>query len=69
MNGFSGNLFDVRVYNLEVGDVSFRVVFRNAVLLNCTCEMTIVFFYYSFQTSPGFSYVRKVAIFFMLDHL
>ena len=33
--------------------------------INYTGDMTVVFFYFIFQTSAGFSYARKVAIFFM----
>ena len=67
MNCFSscsGSLFASLVYYLEVGDVCSGVVVGNAVLVNCTGDMTIVFLYSIFQTSAGFSYVRKVAIFF-----
>ena len=59
MNGFSsfsGNLFAVLVYYLEVGDVGSVVVIGNAVFLNCTSDMTTIF-----QTYPGFSSVRKGA--------
>ena len=40
------------------------MVVGNAVFINCTGDMAIVFFYSIFQTSAGFFYVRKVAIFF-----
>ena len=65
MDGFSsssGNLLAVLVYYLEVGDVGSGVVDGNAVLVNCTVDMAIVFFNAIFQTSIGLSYVRKVAI-------
>ena len=61
---FSGNLFAVLVYYLEVGNVGSGVVLRSAVYVNLTGDMTIVFFYSIFQTSAGFSYVRKDAVFF-----
>ena len=35
-----------------------------AVFVNCTGDITIVFFYSIFQTSAGFSYIRNVAVFF-----
>ena len=47
MNGFSsfsGNLFAVLVYHLEVGDVGSGVIVGNVVFVNCTAEMAIVFF-------------------------
>ena len=49
------------------------VVVGNAVFVNCTHDMTIVFIYSILQTYTGFSYVRKVAIFFwagpIVDHV
>ena len=45
MYGFSCNLFVVFVYHLELGDVGLAVVVGNAAFVNCTCDMTIVFFY------------------------
>ena len=66
MNGFStffGSLFPVLVYYLEVGDVSSGVIVGNAVFVNCTGYRTTVFLYPIFQTSAGFSYVRKFAVF------
>ena len=45
MNGFSGNLFAVLDYYLEVKDVGLGVVIRNAVFVNCTSDMTSIFFY------------------------
>ena len=64
MDGFCGNLFAVFVYYLEVRIGGPRVVVGNAVYVNCTGEMTTVFFSSIFQTSAGFFYARKVAIFF-----
>ena len=61
---FSGNVFAALVYYPEVGDVGMGLVVGNAVFVNCTGDMTIVFFYSVFKTSAGFSNVRKVAIFF-----
>ena len=61
MNGsssFYGNLFAILVYYLEVGDVGSGVVVGNSVSVNCTADMTIVFFYSNFQISAGFSYIR-----------
>ena len=63
LSSFSGNFFAVLVYYFKVGDVGFGVVVGNAVFINCTDDLTIVFFYSIFQTSAGFSYVRKIAIF------
>ena len=54
MNGFSsfsGNLFATLVYYLEVEDVDSGMVIRNALLVNCTGDMTVVCFYTIFQTS------------------
>ena len=68
MDGFSslsGNLFAILVYYLEVGDVGSWLVVWNAVFVNSTGDMTIVFFYTIFQTPVGFSLVKKVAIFFL----
>ena len=48
MNGFSsfsGNLFAVFVYYLEVGDVGSGVVVRNAMFVKCTGDITILFFH------------------------
>ena len=67
MNGFtifSGNLFAVLVYYLEMGDVGSRVVVGNALFVNCTDSMTIAFLHPIFQASAGFSYLRKVTVFF-----
>ena len=36
MAGFSGNLFAVLVYYLEVGSVGLEVVVGNDVFVNCT---------------------------------
>ena len=66
---FSGNLFAVLVYYLEVGDFGSGVVTGNAVYVNCTGGMTIVFLYSIFQIYARFSCVRKVTIFFQTDHL
>ena len=43
MSGFSGNLLAVLVFYLEVGDFGFRMVVGNAVFVNCTGNMGIVF--------------------------
>ena len=40
------------------------VVVQNDVFVNYIDGMLIVFFYSIFQTFAGFTYVRKVAIFF-----
>ena len=67
MNGFSsfsGNLFAVLVYCLEVGEVGSEMVVGKAVYVHCTGDMTTVFFHSIFQISGGFFYVRKVAIIF-----
>ena len=50
--------------NLEVADVGLRVVVGNAVFVNCTGHITIVFFYSIFQTFVGFCYLIKVTDFF-----
>ena len=60
MDGFSANFCAVLAYCLEVGDVGLGVVVGNAVYVNC---MTFVF-YSIFQTSTGFSCVRKVTVFY-----
>ena len=52
-----GSLFSILVYYLEMGDVGLEMIVGNAVFVNCTGNMTILFFY---STSAGFSYVRKV---------
>ena len=41
---FSGNMFAVLIYYLEVEDVGLRMVVENAVFVNCTSDMTIVHF-------------------------
>ena len=64
MNGFSVYLFVVLVYYLEVGDVGLGVVIGNTVFVNCTGDMTIVFFYSVIRIPAGFSFVRKVTIYF-----
>ena len=64
MNGFSSKLFADLVYYLEVGYVHSGMVIENAVFVNCTGNMIIVFFYPIFQTSTGFSCAQKVVIFF-----
>ena len=43
---FSGKLFTVLVPYHEVGDVGSVMVAGNAVYVNCTGDMTIVFFLY-----------------------
>ena len=63
-SSFSGNLLAVLVNYFEMEDIASGVVDGNAVFVNCTSEMIIVSFYSGFQTSAGFSYVRKVEIFF-----
>ena len=64
MNSFSGTLFAILVYYLAVGDIDSGVVVGNVVFVNWPGHMIIVFFYSIFQTSAGFTCVRKVAIFF-----
>ena len=64
MNGFCANLFAILVYYLEAEGVGLRVIVGNAMFVNYTGDMTIVFFYTIFNTSAGFTYVRMVAIFF-----
>ena len=61
---FSGTLFAVLVYYLEVEDTGSGVVVGNAVFVNCTGDMNIVFCYSIFQTSGGFPYLKKITIFF-----
>ena len=63
-SSFPGTLFTVLIYYHEVEDVASGLVVGNATFLNCAGYITIVFFYSIFQTSAGFSYVRKVANFF-----
>ena len=63
-SNYTGNLLAVLVYYLEVRDVGYGVIAGNDMFVNCTDDMTIVFFYSIFQTSAGFSYVRKIVIFF-----
>ena len=64
MDGFSGYLFALLVYYLEVGDICLVMLVGNAMYVNCTGDMTIMFFNSIFQTPAGSSYVRKVAISF-----
>ena len=68
MDGFSGNWFAVLVCYLEVIDDGLEVVVGNAVFVNCTGDITNLFFYSIFQTSDGFFYVRKVSYFSGQDH-
>ena len=44
-SSFSGNLFAILVYCLEVGDIYSGVVIGNDVFVNCTGDITIVLFY------------------------
>ena len=46
MDGFSSNLLAVSVCFCKVGDVGLGMVVGNVVFVNCTGDMTIVFFYY-----------------------
>ena len=64
ITGISCNLFAPLVYYIEMGNVSSWVVVGNAVFVNCTGDMAVMFFYSIFQTSAGFCCIRKVAIFF-----
>ena len=64
MDCFSSNFFVVLVNYLEVGGDGLGLVVGNAVFVNWTKAMTIVFFYSIFQTSVGLSGIRKVTIFF-----
>ena len=64
MDGFSGNVFAILVYYLEVGDAGMGVIVGNAVYVNCTGDLTVVSIYSIFKTSANFSYVRKATIFF-----
>ena len=67
MNGvssFSGNLFALLFYYLEVRDAGPGVIVANAVFANCTGGITNLFFYCIFLTPARFPYVKKVAIFF-----
>ena len=64
-NGFSGKLFTILAYYLEVGDVGSGMALGHAVLLNCTGNnMAFVFFNSVLLTSAGLYYVGKVTIFF-----
>ena len=42
---FTGNLFSLLVYSLEMGDVGSLVIVGNAVYVNLTGDMSMVFFY------------------------
>ena len=67
MNGFStfsGNFCTILGCYLEVGDVCSGMVVGNTVLVNCSGDMTVLFFYSIFKTSVVLPYVGKVAIFF-----
>ena len=70
MNGFSSfpdNLLAILVYYFEVGDVGdvgFGMIVRHTVLINCTGDMTAVFFNSILKASAGLSYVGMVTIFF-----
>ena len=47
MNGFSsfpGNLYAVSIYYYEMGDVGFGLIVGYLVLINCTGNVTVVFF-------------------------
>ena len=66
MDGFSsfpGNLFTVLIYYFEMGDAGFGMIVEHIVLVNCTRNMTAVFFDSILETSAGFSYVGEIAIF------
>ena len=65
MDGFScfpGNLFTVLIYYFEMGDVGFGMNVGHTVLVNCTGDMTAVFFASILETSAGITYVREVTI-------
>ena len=58
MNGFSsfsGNLFTILVYYLEVGDIDSGMGAGHTVLVSCTGDLNVVFFNSIFQTSAGLS--------------
>ena len=61
-SSFSGNVFAVLVYYLEVEDVGSGMVVGNAGFVNCTDDITTVSFYSILQTSAGFSYVKKASV-------
>ena len=63
-SSFSGNLFALFIYYLGVEDVGLGVVVAKAAFVNCSGDMTIVFYSSIFQTYTGFFYVRKVAFSF-----
>ena len=41
---FPGNLFAVFIYYFEMGDVGFGMIVGHTVLVNCTGDVTAVFF-------------------------
>ena len=52
------------IYYFEKGDVGFGMIVGYTVLVNCTGDVTAVFFYSILETLAGLIYVGEVAIFF-----
>ena len=63
-SSISGNVFIILAYYLEVGDIGSGMGVGQFVLVNCTSDVTVVFFDSIFQTSAGLYYVGKVTTFF-----
>ena len=43
-SSFPGNLFAVLIYYFEIGDICFGIIVGYTVLVNCTGDVTAVFF-------------------------
>ena len=44
LSSFPGNLFAVLIYYIEMGDAIFGMIVGYTVLVNCTEDVTAVFF-------------------------
>ena len=68
-SSFSGNLFAVLVYYLEVGDVGFGGGCWKYCVLNCTGNMAVVFFYSISKHLLGFPVQESLQFSSGQDHL
>ena len=67
LSSFSCILFAVLVYYPEVGDAGLGMIVDKCCIHKLHCNMSIVFFYSTFQAFAGFSYERKIGIFFWAE--
>ena len=60
---FLGYLLAVLIYYCEMGNVDFGMIVGHTVLVNCTVDMTAVFFDSILETLAGLTYVGEGTIF------